>query len=576
MTAPPPASAAVQAELLRSLQGNLLGIGLGNAAVALVMAVALWGQAAAPALAGWLALQCLHSAFSVWAWWRVRARPVSLRAAPHRARASVWASATSGALWAVAVPLFWPAERLDLQLLMLTMITGLVSGAVHSLSAHLPAFRAFFLPNVVAVVGMCLWQGGVLHVAIAVAAAAYGATGARFARAMHEVQRRALEQREELARLAADLAEQTHRAEEASRAKSRFLAAASHDIRQPVHALGLFLGAFDDTTLDGRNARLIGPLRESARATREMLDAVLDLSRAEAGAVQAALEPMPLQPLLDRLEREFAPQAEARGLVLRVVPSRAVAQADPALTDRILRNLVANALRYTARGGVLIGARRRGAGLSLEVWDTGVGIAPAERERIFGEFTRGADAQRLDTGGLGLGLAIARRFAQAQCATLALASRPGRGTVFRLELPVAEAASAMQPALAGRLSPGPGPAASAPLHGLQVLLIDDDDAVREATALLLREWGCAVRTAEHPRALDRPTDGHPDVVITDNRFGAELLAHEVAPRLAAAGGARLIVITGDVQAPNLAALRAAGTPVLAKPLGPQALRAALD
>jgi signal transduction histidine kinase/CheY-like chemotaxis protein len=562
-----PASAAVQAELLRSLQGNLLGIGLGNAAVAGVMAVALWGQAAPPALGAWLALQWLHSAFSVWAWWRVRARPVSLRAAPHRARASVWASATSGTLWAAAVPLFWPAERLDLQLLMLTMITGLVSGAVHSLSAHLPAFRAFFLPNVVAVVGMCLWQGGLLHLAIAVAAAAYGATGARFARAMHEVQRRALEQREELARLAADLAEQTRRAEEASRAKSRFLAAASHDIRQPVHALGLFLGAFDDAALTGRNARLIGPLRDSARGLREMLDGVLDLSRAEAGAVQAHPEPLAVQAMLDRLERELAPQAEQRGLVLRVVPSRAWVQADPALTARVLGNLANNALRYTAQGGVLVGTRRRGRHIVFEVWDTGVGIAPQDRERLFGEFTRGAEAVRTEPSGLGLGLAIARRFCAAQGSRIELASRPGRGSVFRFALP--EAPPQSTPASA---DPGPRGAPCDGVAGLRVLLLDDDATVRGATARLLESWGCAVTLAAGPEAVD-PGAAPPDLVITDNLFDGRPHAAEVGARW---HGTPLLVTTGDVQAASLADLRERGVPVLAKPVEPAVLRAAMQ
>ena len=268
-----------------------------------------------------------------------------------------------------------------------------------------------------------------------------GLSGARFAKALHGVQQRSLEQREELATLAADLAVQKERAEAANGAKSRFLAAASHDIRQPVHALSLFLGAFDDAALSGRNAQLIGPLRESARGLREMLDGVLDLSRAEAGAVQAHPQPLPAQALLDLVEREFTPLAEARGLTLRTVPSRLCLLADPTLTERILRNLLSNALRYTTRGGVLVGVRQRGALAVLEVWDTGVGIAAADQEHVFAEFTRGAGAADAERSGLGLGLAIARRFAQAQGAGLTLAARVGRGTVFRLCLPVAPAAT---------------------------------------------------------------------------------------------------------------------------------------
>jgi signal transduction histidine kinase len=561
-------SARVQAELLRSLQGNLLGIGLGNAAVALAMAVALRQHAAPLALALWLAAQMLHSGFSVWAWWRVRQRPVSLRAAPHRARASVWASGFSGALWALALPLFWPAAQLELQLLMLTLITGLVSGAVHSLSAHLPAFRAFFVPNVLAVIAMCLWHGGLLHGLIALAALAYGVTGARFAGAMHRVQRGALEQREELARLAADLAEQKRVAEEASSAKSRFLAAASHDIRQPVHALGLFLGAFDDAALSGRNAQLIGPLRESARGLREMLDGVLDLSRAEAGAVQAQPENLAAQTLLERIEREFAPQAEQRGLLLRVVPSRSVVRADAVLTARVLGNLVANGLRYTAKGGVLVAARRRGSKAVFEVWDTGAGIAPEEQQRLFGEFVRGAEASRAEPTGLGLGLAIAARFCAAQDSRLEVASRPGRGTVFRFALPLATGAA--EPISKLPSEPGPDPDLGR-LAGLKVLLLDDDAAVRNATAALLDSWGCEVVARSHPDLVE-PGAAMPDLAITDNLFDGVPLAAELARRWP---GVPLVVSTGEAQAASLASLRERGVPVLAKPVEPMQLHAAM-
>lgn len=567
-----PRQALRLADLITTLQGNLLNIGVGNAIIASGLTAALHDVVPLSVLAPWLVLQLLHSGFNVWAWWRVRSRPVKARHARQRARACEWASLASSLLWALPLPWLWPAGRLDLQLLILTLLTGLTSGAIHSLSAHVRAFAWFMGPIVAAVVGQCLWQGDTVHLVIAATALVYGITSLRFAVAMHALQLRSLRQRDELADLAADLQHQKDRAEQASLGKTRFLAAASHDIRQPVHTLGLFLGAFDDAALSGRNAALIGPLRASARGLREMLDSVLDLSRADAGALQAELSALPLQPLLEALERDFAPLAEAKGLVLRMVPTRAWARADPALLDRVLRNLVSNAVHYTARGGVLVGVRRRGARLQLDVWDTGPGIEPAEQGRLFDEFSRGPQAAQVAPQGLGLGLAIARRFAAAMGAGLSLASRPGRGSVFRVVLEAAAAplARPIAGASAGAM------AASNGLLGLRVLLVDDDPGVREATGLLLSDWGCNVQALDSPDQL-HPDQPLPDVALTDNQFAGRLRAHEVAAWLnrRGAGHVPLLVLTGDTQADNLAPLTASGARVLGKPLEPAVLQDAL-
>ena len=562
------------ADLITTLQGNLLNIGVGNALIAAGLAVALRGAIPPAVLAPWLGLQLLHSAFNIWAWWRVRNRPVRARHAGRRARACEWASLASSLLWALPLPWLWPADRLDLQLLILTLLTGLTSGAIHSLSAHLRAFAWFMGPIVVAVVGLCLWQGGTVHLVIAATGLVYGVTSLRFAAAMYEVQWRSLCQRDELADLAVDLQRQKDKAEQASQGKTRFLAAASHDIRQPVHTLGLFLGAFDDTALSGRNAALIGPLRASARGLRDMLDSVLDLSRADAGALQVQASPLPLQPLLDALERDFAPQSEAKGLVLRMVPTTAWANVDAALLDRVLHNLVSNAVRYTSRGGVLVGVRRRGQRLQLEVWDTGPGIEPAEQARLFDEFSRGPDAAQVEPQGLGLGLAIARRFADAMGSSLSVASRPGRGSVFRVGLATATPSTTEAPP--ADTAP-PAPASRMDLAGLRVVLVDDDALVREATALLLRDWGCTVQALDSPDRL-QPDQPLPDVALTDNRFAGRLRAHEVAAWLARPGAARvpLLVLTGDTLADNLPALAAQGARVLGKPLESAALLQALS
>lgn len=307
-------------------------------------------------------------------------------------------------------------------------------------AASAPPLRVVLLmtqPALATLVLLCFWQGelpfrllglGVLLYAVAVVRIAIESDQALTAQVALSLSN------EELARR---LRNEAERADAANQAKSRFLAAASHDIRQPVSTLALFLASFDDAGLTGRNAQLIGPVRQTATHLRDMLDGVLDLSLAESDNVVARPAPVVVQTLFDTLEREFGPAAEAKQLLLRTVPTGARVLADALLLERILRNLVGNALRYTERGGVLVGARRRDGTWSLEVWDTGPGIASADQQRVFHEFTRGGHAGREAEGGLGLGLAIARRFARAMGSDVTLRSVPGRGSVFRLRLPAA-------------------------------------------------------------------------------------------------------------------------------------------
>ena len=322
----PGADGQVQAALVTLLQRNLLGIACGNALIATLTAVGLAGAVATLPLLGWLLLQWLHSAFSAWAWWKVRRRPASARSAPYRLRAARMSSLASGLLWALALPLLWPPDRLELQLLMICMLIGMTAGAVHSLTADLRAFNNFLVPNVLAVSAMSLWQGGTLHGVIAAASLVYGLTSMRFAASVHAAQRNALRQHDVLSALAVDLRAQKDRADEASLAKSRFLAAASHDLRQPVHALSLFLGALTARPLDDESRRLVRHAGRTVDAMSKLFNALLDVSRLDAGMVQPDWRTVPLAPLLARIAEEEGAVARAKGLrfTLRLPPNAEV------------------------------------------------------------------------------------------------------------------------------------------------------------------------------------------------------------------------------------------------------------
>ena len=226
-------------------------------------------------------------------------------------------------------------------------------------------------------------------------------------------------------------------AEQAHRAKSRFLAHASHDLQQPLQAIGMFTGMLERQPQSGKAVVLLSDLKAAQRSMRDLLNAILDISKLESGVVTPKPTDLPLSPLLDQLEAEFAGLAEAKGLRLRAVPTGAVVRSDPALLERIVRNLIANAIRYTETGGVLVGCRTRGETLWIEVYDTGRGIAAPDRARIFEEFVQLDRPDRDRSEGIGLGLAIVERLARLLGHPVTVRSIEGRGTVFAVGVPLA-------------------------------------------------------------------------------------------------------------------------------------------
>lgn len=378
------------------------------------------------------------------------------------------------------------------------------------------------------------------------------------------------------ARQAQDLAEQ------ANQDKSRFLAAASHDLRQPLHAIGLFLEALQRSPLNAHQTLVLDHARSASGATAEMLSTLLDYSRLEAGVIQARNAPFAVQPLLQALEQEFGVEADGKNLVYRTRETSAAAFADRALVDLVMRNLISNALRYTHRGGVVIACRKRGTRLALEVWDSGIGIAPEDHGAIFKEFHQLGNSERDRRKGLGLGLAIVQRLATELGTQVQVRSRPGRGSVFCLWLD----------GWLGALLPDDTPAASDPtaLAHLRVWVIDDDDTVCLAMQVLLQSWGCLCRTAtsaadalEQLRAPPAPTQSDwdaasaPDLIITDFRLRHEQTGKQVLHTLRTHWQQDIpaIILTGDTSPQRLRDAQSTAASLLHKPVSSNALREAM-
>ena len=353
-------------------------------------------------------------------------------------------------------------------------------------------------------------------------------------------------------------------AEHANDAKSRFLTAIGHDLLQPLHAAQLFTDALSQQLSEQRQRDTALQVRGALDSTTDLLTGLLDMSRLEAGGLVPEPRDLPLTEVLEPLASEFRVLARERGLSFAMVPTRAWVHTDPQLLRRILQNFLANAVRYTARGGVLLGVRRRGDRMRVEVWDTGPGIVEAEQQRIFEEFRRGDD---VPGQGLGLGLSIADRISALLDAPLSLRSRVGHGAVFAVDL-VRVTPPAAMPSLAGK----PG------LAGRHVLAVDNDPDALDALRQVLVGWGCSVAIAADGASADaalRERDA--DLWLFDYHLDAGDTGVALAGRLRAVHGQRpCLILSADQTDAVRRAVRDADLPLLAKPVRPLALKSVLD
>ena len=372
--------------------------------------------------------------------------------------------------------------------------------------------------------------------------------------------------------------ERTRQLELANSAKSRFLAAASHDLRQPLHALGLFVAQLRTATTAAERQRVVERIDTAVAMMNELFKALLDISRLDAGALTPDITEFPMARLLDRLRTTFAGTAKEAGLDFRVVPTDAWVRSDFVLLEQILLNLTSNAIRYAARGGVLIGCRKRGRDLRIEIWDTGPGIPDDQRQKIFSEFYRGNDPQhdrRGLGGGLGLGLAIVDRLCRLLHHPIELSSDVGRGSRFSVIVPiVAAAAHAAEP---------PTPAVSALNLATEklIVVIDDDALALEGMGGLLRSWGCRVVAARSAaEALLGLTDAEcpPDLVISDFHLSEQSTGIDAIEQLRAAFGVPIpaLLVSGDISPTLLQQAQHGGYHLLHKPVDPMPLRTMLN
>ncbi|MFZ2990259.1 ATP-binding protein [Ideonella sp.] len=597
-----PAGAHAQHALLREQVEALFSFApaasLGSAlGIAVVLALfgshapedALWPWCGANALL-WLArsYQALH--------WHLRRSRAHTMAALQRARDLCYGlTLCSGLLWGVSAWLFFDRSDPMSQALLVIIVFSFCVAAVPVLAHRPGVFYGYLLlafgPLIARVASSgqdrAVLLAGVLLLILGSMTVLGGSTRRAFERGV----RLKLETEGLLQRLRDEMARSEDAratAERANLAKTRFFAAASHDLRQPLHAMGLFAGTLASKVgRDPELRQLVQSINASVDALEGLFSELMDITRIDSGGVAARPANFAVAGLFERLRLHFEPVAFDKGLSLRFRGAMHHALADPVLVERIVRNLVANAIAYTEDGGVLVGARVRGARLLIEVWDSGVGIAPDERVRIFEEFYR-CQAEARPVGqreGLGLGLAIVQRLAALVEAPLHLRSIPGRGSVFSLSLPLGRAERALPTA------PAVAPAVLSMTHRL-VLVLEDDATVRDGLVRLLKDWGAGVIAFDSVAACEawaqavEPSLLAPDLLLVDYRLepppgSADALADRPRSGLDAVVLLRqclgrpvpAVLISGSFDSALESQAQAAQCHLLQKPVLPHKLRA---
>lgn len=550
-------------------------------AAILVLAIFLafqWDRRPAAWSLSWFALQCVPvlSGAASGVLYRREKRE-------HAPNAGTWSTifllnlGALGGMWGAGTVLFFDTGDLVGTALTVVFSAGVTAGALLGVSCHPRAFAMFASFALVPCAVLCLRAGSAEYRTMGLGVLAFLLFSLAASRNLNESFRRSIELRFENEDLARRLGEEKERAERALAQKSKVLAAASHDLRQPLHALGMFIELLDER-LDDREERVfLARIRASSQALGALLNELLDLSRLDANSLRARRAHFRLAPLFDQLAAEYAESARRKGLTFHAAGGDLVVESDPELVARLVRNLLSNAVRFTTQGRISLSASRVGTNrVEIAVSDTGPGIPPAERERIFEEFYQVGNTERDREQGLGLGLAIVRGLSRLLDHPVTLRSYPERavGAEFVVELPAGDPDQAHAEEEAQSSS---HPGLRQP-SGRRVLIIDDERDIREGLASLLQSWGYRpISASTLDEAIASAGSHAPDVILCDFRLRGSTTGADVLKELERLWRAPLqaIIVTGDTSPERIQEAKRSGRPVLFKPVLPGKLRALL-
>jgi signal transduction histidine kinase/ActR/RegA family two-component response regulator len=498
---------------------------------------------------------------------------------PQRAlQRLVWFSAAHGALIGAGAVLFFPNLPVEQRALLTMILVCWCAGGVSTAAAYARAFYYFVAPALLPLALMWILTLESENIVIGVLVVLFGLFQVFFVRDNERLVHESFLIRYENERLLDALERERQevllardRAEEASRAKSRFLAAASHDLRQPLHAIALYSGALSLRATEPAIAEIAERIDTTVTSLSALFDSMLDISRLDAGAIRPELQRVDLKRLVQRIGADYEAITHAKGLDFRVVGAEALVETDPLLLERIVRNLLDNAVKYTKTGRIDLSMQASGDAARIAVTDTGPGIAAAERERIFEEFYQIGNPERDRLQGLGLGLAIVRRLVHLLGLRIELQSEPGSGSTFAVAL------ARIAGAHAETRAPGAAAASAAQtLGGVHVLVLDDEPAVRMGMRALLESWGCHVAACAGHAEADRLLDEYGlavDLIVADFRLRQHENGIDTVQRLRERlGPVPALLVSGDTAPERLRQAQASGIPLLHKPVSSDKLK----
>jgi signal transduction histidine kinase len=474
--------------------------------------------------------------------------------------------------WGSLGILLYPQDSLVYQFVLMFFIS--VGAAVATIigASYQPVFWAKFLPNILPFCIYVLLQNDAMHTLMGLGIPFfYGTALLVLYRNLHKHLLESLRLRLEKNHLIEQLQNKKQAAEKANAEKSRFLAAASHDLRQPLHAQMLLTDELKMHANNDQCAQIVHKLETSMKAMNGLFNELLDISKLDACAISPNITEFPVSEILQDIELDFSPLARNKHLRFRVHASDLKVRSDRNLLSRIVRNLVSNAIRYTDKGGILIGCRQRRNNVLIQVWDTGSGIPDHEQEHIFGEFYQLHNPERDRNKGLGLGLAIVARLADLLEHKIHIQSHLTRGSVFSVEVPLG---SGSQDAPEDKLL---GNVQDVDIAGLNVLLVEDDELILSTMRDLLGKWGCNVFAAS---SLDSAMShvgslvNHLDLIVADYRLRNNTTGIQIIDKLEKALNRKIpaVIVTGDTSPQILQNILQNGRYVIHKPVAPQKLR----
>jgi len=572
----PERAGLVAAELVRAQYRNLPTAIAVNAIISGLLCIALQETVPVDHLAWWLVAVYLVATTRFVIWGRFRAG--SSNTALFR-RLAIIGSGVNGFTWGVGSLFLYAPHSPTSQFLLLITQFGMGAGAAYASAPAFAAVMAYLVPSVLLTSVPFFIEGDSVHVTLGAMLFVFVAAATHFTYAISRTIARAIALRFENTDLIEELRDQTlaaeqarEAAEEANVAKSRFLAAAGHDLRQPLHALGFFVDALQEQSLPADGRSIVTNIRRSVDVMEDLFNSLLDVSRLDAGIVRPRIATIALAPLMERVRVEYEPAATQKELSLKVPGNSLFVRSDPVLLERIMRNLVANAIRYTDRGKVVLGARRCAHGVRIEVWDSGRGIPKDKHREIFQEFRQLDNPQRDRRKGLGLGLAIVERLVKLLDHPLELRSQLGKGSMFAVTVPRGRREDFVPGEADGQI------VVDRDVANSLILVVDDEPDVRESMTALLSRWRCEVVTAESCEEMLQKliyVQRIPDLIVSDYRLKQGENGIDVVARLREEFNAQVpaLLITGDTGIEQLREAEESGLHVLHKPLNPSRLRA---